>query len=60
MFLIEILVKIYLALEKVENNWYNEGGIIIETKKLNLKNDLIFKTFFSRKGKNKRGMIKIF
>ncbi len=46
MFLIEILVKIYLALENAKNNWYNKGGIIIETKKLNLKNDLIFKTFF--------------
>ncbi len=53
MFLIEILVKIYLALENAKNNWYNEGGIIIETKKLNLKNDLIFKTFFSRKGNEK-------
>lgn len=47
------IVKLYQLLEKVKNNWYNKGGIIIEKKQLNLKNDVIFKTFFSRKGNEK-------
>ena len=41
-------------LVKRKSNWYNIGVNMVENKKqekkFNLKNDIIFKTFFSRKG----------
>ena len=58
---IESIRKVLNLLENKKGNWYNRGTymtksknkLITQEKKYNLKNDIIFKKFFSRKGNEK-------